>query len=111
MPSVGDMHSWCEMRSEFLNSIAVAVMTSTDYVVDLLHIGKILNMFHDFRLLCVRSVDVMTSSHLFFFSVVILSTSLVPASMVVSPCMLHRDSVIPPIDQGCTVLILYLEIT
>ena len=36
-------------------------------------------VFHSLRLLCVRSVDVMTSSHLLFFS------SIVPASMVVLP--------------------------
>ena len=35
-------------------------------------------VFHSLRLLCVRSVDVMTSSHLLFFSSIILSTSLVP---------------------------------
>ena len=39
---------------------------------------------HALRLLCIRSVDVMTSSHLFFSSI-ILSTSLVPTSMVLSP--------------------------
>ena len=44
---------------------------------------RFLIVFHALRLLCVRSVDVMMSSHL--FSSVILSTSLVPASMVVSP--------------------------
>ena len=68
-------------------------------------------VFHSLRRLCVRSVDVMTS-HLLFFSSIILSTSLVPASMVVLPndclntvsCMLYRNSVIPPMDQGCTVL-------
>ena len=37
------------------------------------------------RLLCVRSVDVMTSSHRLFFSSIILSTSLVPPSVVVLP--------------------------
>ena len=42
-------------------------------------------ILHSMRLLCVRSVDVMTSSHLLFFSSTIRSTSLVPASMVVLP--------------------------
>ena len=42
-------------------------------------------VFHSLRLLCVRSVDVMTASHLLFFSFIILSTSLVSASMVVLP--------------------------
>ena len=42
-------------------------------------------VFHSLRLLCVRSVDVMTSSHLLFFSSIILSSSLVPAFMVVLP--------------------------
>ena len=37
------------------------------------------------RLLCIRSVDVMTSFPLLFFSSIILSTSLVPPSMVVLP--------------------------
>ena len=36
-------------------------------------------------LVCVRSVDVMTSSHLLFVSSIILSTILVPVSMVVLP--------------------------
>ena len=40
-------------------------------------------VFHSFRLLCVRSVDVMTYSHLLFFSSIILLTSLVPSVMVV----------------------------
>ena len=70
-------------------------------------------VLHSLRLLCVRSVDVMTYSHLLFFSSIIPSTSLVLASMVLLPnglqlntisCMLYRDSVIPPMDQGCTVL-------
>ena len=42
-------------------------------------------VFHSFRLLCVRSVDVMASSHLLFFCSIILSTDLVPASTVVLP--------------------------
>ena len=42
-------------------------------------------VFHSLQLLCVRSVDVMTSSHLLFFSSINLSTSLIPASMVVLP--------------------------
>ena len=42
-------------------------------------------VFHSLRLFCVKSVKVMTSSHLLFFSFIILSTSLVPASMVVLP--------------------------
>ena len=37
MTSVGDIHNWCEMCCEFLNSITVAVIASTDCVVDLLH--------------------------------------------------------------------------
>ena len=40
---------------------------------------------HALRLLCVRSVEVMTSSQLFFFSSFILSINVFPASMVVSP--------------------------
>ena len=40
------------------------------------------------RLLCVRSVNVMTSSNLFFFSSDILSTSPVTASMVALPNVL-----------------------
>ena len=73
-------------------------------------------VFHSLRLLCVRSVDVMTSSYLLFFSSIILSTSLVPPSVVVLQmdclnnvsCMLYRYSVIPPMDQGCTVLCILL---
>ena len=42
-------------------------------------------VFHSLRLLCVRSVDVITSSHLLLFSFIFLSTSIVPASMVVLP--------------------------
>ena len=42
-------------------------------------------VFHSLRLLCVRSVDVFTSSPFLFFSPIFLSTSLVPASMVVLP--------------------------
>ena len=34
-------------------------------------------VFHSLRLLYVRSIDVMTSSHLLFFSSIIMSTSLV----------------------------------
>ena len=41
--------------------------------------------FYSLRLLCVRSVDVMTSSHLLFFSFIFLSAILFPASMVVLP--------------------------
>ena len=49
------------------------------------------------------------SSHLLFFSFIFLSTSVVPASMVLDylntvSCMLYRDSVIPQMDQGCTIL-------
>ena len=42
-------------------------------------------VFHFLRLLYVRSVDVMTFSHRLFFSSIILSADLVPASMVVLP--------------------------
>ena len=45
-------------------------------------------VFHFLILLCVRSGDVMTSSHLLFFSSIILSTSLVPPSVVVFPNVL-----------------------
>ena len=40
---------------------------------------------HALRLLCVRSVEVMTSSQLFFFSPCILPISVFPVAMVVSP--------------------------
>ena len=42
-------------------------------------------VFHSLRLLCVRSVDVINSSHLLSFSSIFLSTSLVPAYMAVLP--------------------------
>ena len=42
-------------------------------------------VLYSLLLLCVRLGDVMTSSHLLFFSSISLSTSLVPASMVVVP--------------------------
>ena len=42
-------------------------------------------VFYSLRLLCGRSVGVMTSSHLSFFSPLNLSTSLVPSSMVILP--------------------------
>ena len=45
---------------------------------------RFLIVVHDLRLLCGRSVDVMTSSYLFSSSI-ILSISIVPASMVVLP--------------------------
>ena len=41
-------------------------------------------VFRVLRLLCVRSVDVMTSSHLFFFSSVMVFTNLLPTSLVES---------------------------
>ena len=63
-------------------------------------------VFHSLRLLYVRSVDVMTSSHLLFFSSIILSTSIIPASMVVLPNGLLEyffvcfiETVIPLMDQ------------
>ena len=64
---------------------------------------RFLIVWHALRLLCVRSFDVTISSH-------------IPASMVVLPnglleycfCLLHRNSVIPPIDQGSTVICIVL---
>ena len=63
-------------------------------------------VFHALQLLCVIFVDVMTSSHLFFSSI-ILSISLFPDSMV--PCqssvlnicsfMLHIDFFISQLDR------------
>ena len=59
--------------------------------------GSFLIVFHVLRLVCVILVDVMTSSHLLFFSSVILSISLFPDYMVPRhkgylnncSCMLH----------------------
>ena len=45
---------------------------------------KLFIVLYSLRLLCVTSVEVITSSYQFFSSFVIQSTSLVPASMVVS---------------------------
>ena len=48
-------------------------------------LDSFLMVFHAQRLFYVRSVEVMTSSHLFFFSSFILSINVFPVSMVVSP--------------------------
>ena len=42
-------------------------------------------VFYSLQLLCVRSVDVMTSFHLLLLYLIFLSTTIVPASMVVLP--------------------------
>ena len=59
-------------------------------------------VFHVLRLVCVILVDVMTSSHILFFSSVILSIRLSPDHMVPRQecclnncsCMLHIDFLI-----------------
>ena len=64
-------------------------------------------VFHALRLFCVILVDVMTSSHLLFFSSVILPISLFPDSMVprqkgclnICAGMLHIDFLIVQLDR------------
>ena len=65
--------SWCETWFALTRHGGLVMVGSYD---------SFLIVFHAFRLLCVILVDVMTSSHLLFFSSVILSSSLFPDSMV-----------------------------
>ena len=46
---------------------------------------RLLIVFHSLRVVCVRSVDITNYSHLFFFYSVIMLTSLVSASLFISP--------------------------
>ena len=48
-------------------------------------LDSFLIVYHALRLLCVRSVEFMTSSKLFLLSSFILSINVFPVSMVVSP--------------------------
>ena len=58
----------------------------------------LLIVFHAFRLLCVRSIEVIISSHLSFFCSAISSITLFPASMVV--VVVCHDQVRLQVSQG-----------
>ena len=68
------MSSWCATSLELTRHGGVEMVKSLE---------RFLIVCNALRLSCVRSVDVTTYSHLFFFSSVILSTILVPVSMIV----------------------------
>ena len=73
-------------------------------------------VFHVLQLVCVILVDVMTSSHLLFFSSVILSISLFPDYMVPlhkcclnsCSCMLHIDFLIGQFNRERMLFDIYL---
>ena len=73
----------------------------------LMSFDSFLIVFHTLRLLCVILVDVMISSHLLFYSSIILSISLFPdwmrprqkGCLNICSCMLHIDFLIGQLDR------------
>ena len=82
--------SWCVTWFALIRHGGMYVVGSFD---------SFLIVLHTLRLLCVIFVDVMTTTHLLFFSSVILSISLLQDAMVphqkgclnICSCMLHID--------------------
>ena len=80
---------------------------------------RFLIIFHALRLLWVMLVDVMTYSHLFFFSSFMLFRSALPVSMVqllrgrlhIVSCTLNTESLIFLIDRVYRWFYIFLEYT
>ena len=70
------MGNWCAAWLAFTRYGTFGVVGSLDSFLIVSHVP---------RLVCIRSVEVMTSFQLFFFSYFMLSNNVFPVSMVVSP--------------------------